>query len=240
MPSEILSADVSSKDEPTSSPKKNPCGMCRANGLRVCKGHGGGAGGGGGGGGSSDSSDNQEGLSTSPSPKLKPKTLQERLAENLISTDGLDSVFIFENQDALFTMKLDMDCGSIIFCGKKDLSKNQQATLDEFFNTIKTELSAFKKELIKMGEDPKLIDKINAVHVENVLTLKFPSPKYYDAFVERLIDKNLIFIEPVPQQEKIREAVTPQLLASPEDTEPSHKSTAPTPFDIRPEPKPKD
>lgn len=80
MTRDILIADVgSSKDEPTNSPKKNPCGMCRANGLRVCKGHGSGAGGC----GSRDSSDNKDGLSTDPSPKLTPKTLRERLAQNL-------------------------------------------------------------------------------------------------------------------------------------------------------------
>ena len=137
-------------------------------------------------------------------------------------------------------MKLNMDAGSSIFYGKKDLSNDQQATLDEFFNAIETELTDFKKELVKNGEDPKLVNKINAIHDGNVLTLKFPSPKYYDASVERLIDKNLVFIEPVCQQEKIQGIETPRPLASPKDTEQSYKSTAPTPFDMRPEPKPKE
>lgn len=221
-------------DEEINSPKKNPCGKCRANGLPVCKGHAGGSGGGSGDDDDETSEEKKE-ASTGPKPMLKPKTLEERLGAYLDEATGLDSVVILENQNALFTMKLLMDVGSITFSAKKDLSEEEQADVNELLNAIEIELSDFKKELIQKNEDPKLIDKIQTVRDENNLTLKFPSPKFYDAFVERLIDKNLMIAKPSPQQEQAQREIKQQL---PEENLQSYnKPTAPNPFDISGGPK---
>lgn len=228
-----MSANNESKDEASSAVKKNPCGMCRANGSAICKGHGG-RGGGGGGGGSS--SENQEEALTAASLTLDPKKLELLLVQNpaLIKSDQFESTYEFANSNALFSMKLEMESGTIILRGKKDLSKEEQATLDEFYKTIEMELNAFKSELIEKGVKHGL--DIKFAREGNDLTLKFPNPGHHDAFVKRLMDKNLFPAAPTPQPEKAKEARAS--VARDEVLQPN-QSTAPTPFNIRNGLKPK-
>src|SRR3990167_781924 len=133
---ESLGGKEDNKGQAKSPAEGNPCGICRASGFPVCKGHGGGGGGGGGGSDSSASSDDTKSASPVPAPQPKGSAdIVALLAQNggWTNQDDLDSTFKFENPEALYTLEMDMELGSLIFSGNKDLSKEQQDTLDEFF-----------------------------------------------------------------------------------------------------------
>lgn len=219
--------------------EKNPCGLCRVQGLTVCKGHGGGGGGG------SSSGASKEGASGSTELVLAASNtinqvptadINALLSQNgdWIRADVLESVFHFKNPDALLDFCLDMERGLIKFYGK-NLLEEHSIQLDKFFSTIENELDVFKKELLATGSTPAIIDQIKLERESNSLTLKFPRPTFYDAFVKRLVEKNLLPVESIPQHGKtidLAESIfTSEELAS-------RKTTAPTPFDLN-GPKPK-
>lgn len=232
-----MSANNTSNDDGKGPKNKNPCGICRANGSPVCKGHGGG--GGGGGGSSSDTEKDSKDSVQVGAPVLTPNTLEARLALSPVmrSLDEMESTFILQNPDAIYTLKLDIESGLMVFSGHKDLAEEEQTTLHQFFETIKNELNSFKQELINKGEKPELVHQIEFAHKGNNLTLRFPNPKYYDEFTQRLIDKNIIQLDPVLQQTKSRVAETANL-APPSVEMQSSKYKSPTPFDIKGGPKP--
>lgn len=107
------------------SEKKGPaCEMCRAMGLAMCKGHGGGSGGG----GNPDASSNKK-EETLATLKLSSDALEAKLMQNAAwkKPDELEQTFLFKDQDALFTMTLDMENNQIILSGNKNLIENDQA-----------------------------------------------------------------------------------------------------------------
>ena len=188
----------SGAEEKASPAARNPCGICRAGGSPVCKGHGGG------GGGLSESATETGSVSPGVSPAISspatalapPVSIAQFLTQNQgwESQDDSDALFKFENPEALFTLELDIEQGTLIFSGNDDLSAEEQETLNEFLSAMENELAAFKKEPIEQGKDPELIDQIKFVRDGNVLTLVLPTPMpaIYDALVKRLIDKNFI------------------------------------------------
>ncbi|OGV41964.1 MAG: hypothetical protein A3F46_10175 [Legionellales bacterium RIFCSPHIGHO2_12_FULL_42_9] len=199
------STTESGAEDKVSPAARNPCGICRASGSAACKGHGGG-----GGGGLSSSAAETGSVSpgalpatfspaTTPAPPL---SISQFLAQNegWESQDDSDALFKFENPEALFTLELDIEQGSLVFSGNDDLSAEEQETLNEFFSAMENELTAFKKELIEQGEDPELIDQIKFAREGNALALVLPTPMpaIYDALIKRLIDKNLIPVNDSP------------------------------------------
>lgn len=238
-------AESTRSDSKLSQKDKNVCGICRAKGLPVCMGHGGGSAGGGSSGGSKN--DSYESRQTY-SPTLTPNTLEARLALSLVMErpDDAESTFILHNPNENYSVKLELEAGLIVYYGKKDLVDEQQETLDEFFDKIRLELDSFKQDLIHGGEKLEVVDQIKMARERNVLTLKFPNPKCYDSFAQRLIDKNLLKIDASPSQtdvasqQKINSgALKPPHLAPPSIETQSSRSTAPTPFDIAKGPKQK-
>tara|TARA_Y100000588_G_scaffold395275_1_gene522206 strand:+ start:3847 stop:4536 length:690 start_codon:yes stop_codon:yes gene_type:complete len=206
-------------DQGKSTLDNNPCGICRSMGLPVCKGHGGGAGGGG-----SDDSEAQEN-STDKALNSNPATLELSFTKNgSWSKTDEDFVYEFNNPNALMSLTLDMGRGLIQFFGKKDLSTEQQKALDEFYQQIKDEFNEFKSELATKGID---VQQMLMERDGNNLTIKIPNPKHYDAFVQRLMDKNLLITQVEPQDIK-RMSVQDR----PAEQEQEHKSTAPSPFDM--------
>lgn len=238
----VSNSKETQKDARTRAIENNPCNMCRAFGLPICRGHGGG--GGGDGGGAGETQDNEQATSGAPWPVLKPVTDNEKLVQFLLesgmwalATDA-DLVLEFSNLDAILTIKLDMENGELLFEGKRDLPPG---ALDELFDTIEQELASFNQELI----DRKLINEpIKAVRDKenNTLSIKIPSPQYYDLFVQRLLNKNLLPNRPAPvleEKEDLQQTVTQQ---APELEPASVARTAPTPldlFDISRGPRPK-
>ncbi|MCX7114444.1 MAG: hypothetical protein NTW08_00805 [Gammaproteobacteria bacterium] len=212
------------------SEKKGPaCEMCRAMGLAICKGHGGG--GGGGGGDSEVSSNKKEETLTkrSATPKFSPNALETQLMQNPAwkKPDELEQTFLFKDQDALFIMTIDMENNQLIFSGNKNLTENEQAALNELLDAIVHELEAFKTELTQHGESG---EQFKVTRDRNTLTITCPSAKHYDAFVQRLMDKNMLPIHPKTELQKTHD--------KPKVEEPSSQYTTPTPFDIN-GPKPK-
>lgn len=227
--------------------EKNPCPKCRTQGYPICMGHGGG----GTGGSSSDASEESPSeskdfsmiLSQAPNSKT-PMDICSLLGlnEDWVRKEDLDAVFTFDNCDALFTMELDMEHGKLSIFGKRGLTYDQYALLGRYLTRIENELNEFKKELLQKGFSPDLIDKITMTREGNVLTIKFPAPGIYDAFVQRLVDKNLLPAKAAPAHDGTK---TPDLAGKPSplcsrDSEIPYKSTAPTPFNaiskgLRPE-----
>lgn len=224
-----------SKDSKERALQNNPCGICRALGMPVCKGHGGG------GGGSTPGSSKDDVASGPKESVLHASHLFNPVLSTDISallpqngdwssSDVLESVFHFESPDALLSLHLDMERGLISFHGNKNISTEQYVLLNEFFSAIEVELGVFKKELAEEGNNPDLIDQLTVERQYNSLTLKFPSPRFYDGFVKRLVDKNLLPVESTPQQEKTIE--TSRTILSEEEVEQPYRPTAPSPFDI--------
>lgn len=231
MPSKDSKADKG-KDARTLAIDSNPCGICRAMGSPSCKGHGST------GGGLSGSSGSGGSSSASNLPVKEPlgnlKIIALSLAKNPAWTqsDNAELTFEFTHPDALLSIKLEMDRGVLIFSGHKNLTTEQQETLDDFLKHVEMEFNSFKNELTAKGID---IQSMSLTRTGNDLSIKIPSPKYYDTFVQRLIDKNILVTRPPEPSQNKREAV---LLESQAKTEQDPTPTAPAPFDIS-GPKPK-
>lgn len=189
-----MEINMPSKDDRTKAIQSNPCGICRANGSPVCKGHGGSCSS-----GSDDSSDRLEDASTKTTATgisaYRPISLETLLIQSAVWKHTDELTFKFESPNALFTMEIDMENNRIVFLGDKNLLREQQKELNLFLNTILDELKQFKAELTAQGVSA---NNIKVTRGENTLILSFGSAKQYDSFVQRLIDKNLIPMHPRP------------------------------------------
>lgn len=225
--------DNTEKDELTLSIENNPCGTCRANGLPLpCAGHGGGAGGGSGSGGSSEKTDSKS--SSNSSTNNTSANRNDDISSQFL--DGkcwsqlkwLDNELKFDKPEALLSIQMNKEQGTLIFDEKKGLSKEQEKILHEHFNAIKSILEEFKQELKAKGIS---VDDFTAVTKDNKLTIKIP-PEHFSAFIARLVDKNLLPTKNLLQQ-KVQEnkyETSNQI--------PDTKSTFnPSPFSKEPKPK---
>jgi len=211
--------------------ENNPCGMCRALGLPSCKGH---AGGGGGGDEAEDSYESTD--SSSPSYQPSPveivtlsSFLDKRNAWQQSNEDDL--LYTYNNDLAVLTLSLDLSKGVIKFEGQQFLSQDKQDELDALYETITTELAHFKNEL--NANNIKLDATVN--RKGNDLTIKISDPKQYDAFISRLMEKNLL-----PTQQ-IAPALKPSAKSQEKTSDLNAESDSyksPTLFDISSGPKP--
>ena len=227
---------TSPKDQDTRSKalENNPCGICRAMGLPVCKGHGGGSGGGDSGGGSEAS----EGNDLKQTAATTPKSLHNVFSESTLwqHIDGTDDIYTYDAPLALLSIKLDLGAGSLVFSKHGNLSKEEEQELNKLLDTIENELNEFKAELEAKGMDTQAIQ----CHRENgCLTIKLPTPEYFDTFVQRLTDKNLLVTD-LPQKKHTLETAATKNQDNPDPEEQKKAATAPNPFDITQGPKPLD
>ncbi|TAL59902.1 MAG: hypothetical protein EPN84_10380 [Legionella sp.] len=209
----------------------NPCSICRALGIPVCRGHGAGGGGGGGDGDTnSDTIDNKADLN---SIMLDPKVTADvnALSKSLIQTEewhqseDADLVLEFAEPSAYVHIILNMEIGSLVFRASRELSEEEQKALDELFDAIEKELALFKNELINMNEP---IQAIKMVREHDSLSIKIPDPKHYDLFIQSLIDKNLL-----PNTSTAEFNINQSITLDPTElSSDNNKSRAPTPFDI--------
>lgn len=187
MPVESRSKNENKRDERSKALENNPCGICRASGLPICKGHGGG---GGGGDSSSDKAkDESSQKDNATTPKYVPtnievKTLSSYLEDSEVWNFKDDFLYTFKNDLAVFSIELDLAKGSIHFQGNELLSANDEKDLNELYDKIEDELKTFT-------------DEVNAQNISfsregNNLRINIPDPKLYDQFVTRLLNKNLI------------------------------------------------
>ncbi|STX50956.1 Uncharacterised protein [Legionella busanensis] len=160
----------------------NPCGICRAMGSPICKGHGGG---GGGGGDKGETAQN----GSAPTPEYKPTNLEVRALSSYLEHSEVwqtedDFLYNFNNGSAVFSMGLDLAKGLIHFEGDESLDDTDAKDLNELYDKIEEELKLFTQEV--KGQN------ISVSRKGNDLKISIPDQKLYDQFVTKLLNKNLI------------------------------------------------
>ncbi|MGQ3889667.1 hypothetical protein ACQUW5_11610 [Legionella sp. CNM-1927-20] len=219
--------------------ENNPCSLCKALGLPICRGHGGGGSTGGDSSGS-DSGDSYE-IEDIPSLNLKPSLVEGMLLSSFLEASEVwhespeeDLLYLFNNDLALLSLSLDLSQGLITFKENKLLNTDEQKDLAILYDAINNEFKQFKKELSAQNI------KLNAtlIRENNKLTITIPiipNSKHYDAFIARLIDKNLI---PTKKRELELERTTKKQEILPDQDIRAEAYKSPTPFDISRGPKP--
>lgn len=215
--------------------KKNPCNMCRTLGLPQCKGHG-----------TQDAgtedarSDSHEDSNNKPEDNAPlEKSLEKN--KNWRRQHGVhdeDNIFNYFNPHALAAIKLDLSKGSLTFFTAKvykSMLKAECDLVDGLFNTIEKALIAFKNELAAAGE---FTQQISMKRIDGNLMIAIPNPKHYDAFVKRLLDRNLLANRPEGPSTKKKEEKNQVKIDYQNAPEPEHtQHHTPTPFNMRPRPK---
>ena len=227
------------KDSSQGSDKPNPCGICRAAGIPVCKGHGGGAGGGG---SDSNGAKKEEAGSqlgavqlNSSTPKPKNDDLVNSLERCQLWSQVDDFIFKYKNPSSLLSMTINMEKNTLICQGHDHLTKEEKLARDMLFEAIGQELDSFRKE------NPTILTmNIEKSHSGNQITINIPDQKCFDAFIQRLVDKNLLnlsdenLLKKQPSPEKKSTQVMDDVQSPPEEL--ASQRTATTPFSIEPKP----
>jgi hypothetical protein len=226
------------EDERTQALNNNPCGMCRAMGFPRCQGHGGGGGGGDSGGGGSSDAEHDDATSKAlddviTSAAEASLALGDLFLESMlwVAQENEEDVYTYDATHALLSITLDLGLGSLVFSRDGDLSQEEQEELDLLFDAIEEALNEFKTELLDAGLD---VEAVHCHREAGVLTMKMPTPTYYDAFIQRLMDKNLLVTQPKLAEKNDEVAVKQDMEVEQDDT---YSSTAPNPFDISKGPK---
>lgn len=226
--SEHRQKNESPKDERKRTIENNPCSMCRALGLPICRGHGGGSGGSEGSDENSQKDENQkdnEGQLLSRSTPMDKVLIYSELWQ--LPADA-DFIFKFDDPHALLDITLNMELGSVVFQGHKEPSAEEQEALDALFDEIEKQFNGFKKSL----NNPQIpLESMTQNREGNKLTIKIPNPKYYDAFVQQLMDKNLLPNKAAPLQEQ-KKAEEPVEMTPADEAIQRYTSLLPNPFDI--------
>lgn len=189
--------------------KNNPCSLCRAKRLPVCKCTGassGGAGGGSGGssGSSSEEKDNNSALSAGPSnlntdtsefysPTLEASSSSfKQPQKEMIDPSKLEQIeklLIIENDGGRGILKIRL---------KPGLTDDEQEQASKFLDELEAEFHNFKAELKAKGI---AVDHFKVTANKHELIMRIPSPKYYDAFLQRLIAKSLLPLSVLTQKQ---------------------------------------
>lgn len=195
--------------------EKNPCSLCKTKGYLICKCVGGGGFGGDGGDGPAKTDDNV--LADNASLEIAESSLED--SELFMELSPLEASWL-ERFSELLQVDNDSQRGILTLRSKPGLSPDELAEVEEFLNTVKAEFDQFKDDLEKQG-----IPVINftALLSKNELVIRIPSP-YYDAFIQQLVDKQLLPKEYLQQHEKVvSQQAAPNL-------------SSPTPFATKPKP----
>jgi hypothetical protein len=240
--------DTNKKDPLSQLIDNNPCGLCRAMGEPICRGHGGG---GGGGGGSSGGSNESGGSSneSNKSPPIHAGSASESVVNSSPSTVDYASMVQQPqlNNKAIFNVDAIAELLSkkiLLIDDNKELgiltikcnphlinlmSDDQKIELTKFIQAIKKELNDFKN---KNGlSDISCSAAIEKDSKDNILslTIRIKDPKIYDAFIHQLANKNLLSIPDTEKQNKVHQ----------QEKSTSQKKSLPTPFSSMKAPKPK-
>lgn len=197
--------------------KKNPCGICRAMGSPVCKGHGGSAGGN----SHNGETKNKDATYTSSKAAIIPgqvaiAVIQKfDIAKAIWVQSQLFSDKTINYEAGLLSIESDRLRGNLTFRVKPELSKADIEISHEFLHAVKTEFGEFKNQLTMQGVITK---DFTAVIEDNELAIRItpPNPEHYDAFIKHLENKNLL-----PTQ-------------NPESKEDKQQAFNPSPFSKRP------
>ena len=175
----------------------------------------------------------KEETSSEKTPGLKPKNSVDfnKIIHLLIRNTSLRLIdeldYTFTALTALLRITLDMSLGSLVFQSRRELAKEQQATRDELFNNIEKELLRFQQE---RPEVQPQVNTTKTAGIEITLSIKISKPHYFDAFIQQLLEKNLL----PTQNNNMKQDVTKETSSVAPEV---YQSTAPTPFEMRPSPK---
>jgi hypothetical protein len=177
--------------------ERNSCGICRANKLPICTGHGAGKGG-----GESGSSGNDAVEKQAKEPEKNEITKQIQYAkentpgdliidEELAAQSSAMNPFDLEKMLDLLLINNDSERGVLTIRPKPNLclSLDDEKQVQEFIRAIKLVFDQFKIALEKRGIS---VDGFTATTNKNELKIRIPSPKYFDAFVQQLVSSNLL------------------------------------------------
>lgn len=118
--------------------------------------------------------------------------------------------FEFKNAKALVSMSLDFQNSSLLFTTNKVLSLNDHAVLDKYILNLKGTFKGFCAEQgLTEGKDYKIEERTDA-NENYKLIIRIADKEHFNAFVNRLMDKNLL---PAPSSE-LREALRPTPLST--------------------------
>lgn len=226
---QMASDQKSKKSTLTMAIENNPCGMCRAGGYPNCKGHGG-SGGGGSGGGSGENKNTDATYSNQASSTLSQASIaaikEFDNAKTIWIQSQLSSDRTLNYEAGLLSIESDRLRGNLTFKVKPGLTKEELELSRQFLKVVKAEFDEFKNQLTEKGISTS---NFTATLKDDELAIKIPNPKYYDAFIKHLENKNLLPI-PNPDQEK-KEVASKSY---------NQEKTRPSPFDdILKGPKPK-
>ncbi|AUH72741.1 class C beta-lactamase-related serine hydrolase [Legionella sainthelensi] len=161
----------------------NPCGICRANGMPICKGHGTGSSG-----ESSEVNDDRTSRKdlSATSDKSSLKSIFTSLKKSqLWVSDYEEMIFNYINPDSLILITANTGSGLINISGIPIKSESQEKAQNELLNAIEQELNQFLEE-----SEHEVSVKIHRTGKR--LEIKIPDKTCYDAFMQRLMDKNLL------------------------------------------------
>ncbi len=203
----LLKKSATTEDPIEQAIQKNPCRMCR-NARRVmclCKKAGSG-------GVEGTTSDNN---SSTPSTNDDQKALKSlKLQPQLSSIAPID----FEALEGALVIDKNPEAGSFSLKLQIGSHPNALAEARKMLRLIHTAFNEFKKELEQLGLD---VSNLSCESTPDNLIIHFPHPKYFDAFIEQLKNKNLL-----------PEHIASQLLQAEEGYTPSSFN----PFSIQPTP----
>ncbi len=186
-------AQAFAKDQKMKTPawSNNPCGMCRAMRKPTCSGHGGGSSGGGGGesGASAGAEKNGPGLVAAATESVESVDSVMSWLDNALNAESA-----IDYETGIFSVHMDKLAGELtIKVLPTFLSKEYAEIVKEYFSAIKKEFEKFKDVLKEQGVATK---DFTLEMSDMILSIKIPTPAYYDAFVRQLTKANLL---PVPE-----------------------------------------
>lgn len=198
---QVISDSKASKDAITIAIENNTCGICRAMGYPICKGHGGGS-------GSSSGSDSEKKDTVFTSYQVASTENQVNIIiqkfneakKNFMQTQLFADRTIGYEAGTL-SVESDKLHGNLTFRVKPGLPKGKIHASREFFNAIEIEFDEFKNQLAEQGISSNNFTAVIVVK-GNELAIHVPNPKYYDAFIKHLESKNLLPIPNSGHEEK--------------------------------------
>jgi hypothetical protein len=226
---QMASDPKSKKGAITIAIENNPCGLCRAMGYPICKGHGGGSGGG----GDSGETKNKDvayaakQVASTLSPVTIAAIREFDKAKTIWMQSQLSTDKTINYEAGLFSIESDRLRGNLTFRVNSGLSKAEIEIARKFLNVVKAEFDKFKDQLTEQGVSTK---DFSAVIKDNELAIHIPNQKYYDAFIKHLENKNLL-PTPNPEKQEKKELASESI---------KQEKNRPSPFDdILKGPKPK-
>jgi hypothetical protein len=210
------------QDPLTQAIEKNPCGICRAKRLPtcICKRGGGGS-------SEEESAEKNDALPTTPhTPTLA--HLNHIFSESPVwqPVPDADDSYTYNDPQGLFSIKLDLGAGSLELTKRPDLSKEELQQLEKLLNMIENAFLSFKSELEAKGIDTQAFQ---CEHKNGSLIIKIPNPTYFDAFIQRLVDKQLL---PTNTINKTHSSASDDSTSQEDSLNQENNTTAPNPFDI--------